>query len=328
MEITIEPAYHGLLLRTYLRNVLGLSSGLLSKMKRSPGAIMLNRCPVTVLAVLSAGDILSLSTECCDKKAAEECTVLPVELPLNILYEDQDILVCNKPAGMPTHPSHGHYNDTLANAVVFHWQERGSSSMVFRPINRLDRNTSGLVLVAANAIAATRLYGAMQRNQIKKTYLAILDGLPAQAMGRIERPIRRASDTVILREVCRDGDVGAQHSCTCYHTICHWTSKETGEQRALVMVAPITGRTHQLRVHFSAIGTPILGDELYGAGPSSEIHRHALHAACLSFPHPCDGQIRTFTAPLPPDMERVLPDAEKSGLTANILTNIGLCDFD
>ena len=289
MEITVEEKYDGFMLRSYLKTTLGLSVKMLSRLKNDEEGIVVNGQRVTVRYVLHAGDVLSLMD-----KDREPGHVIPRELPLEILYEDDDVLLVNKPPDMPTHPSHGHLDDTLANALVYHYKVKGCP-FVFRPISRLDRNTSGVVLVARNKIAAARLDEAMRERQIEKTYLALLDGALSPESGRIETYICRTDMSIITRRVCREDEAGAMYALTDYETV-------AGNGRAtLVKAHPRTGRTHQLRVHFSSLGCPLLGDDLYGKG-SERIARQALHAVSVTFPHPSDGRTVTVSAPLPPDI--------------------------
>ena len=167
---------------------------------------------------------------------------------------------------------------------------------MFRPVNRLDRNTSGLLLIGRNRIAAATLSKAMREGKIRKAYLAILEGEPKEESGLIRTYIRRTAESVILRENCEEGQ-GGDPALTRYRVLAR------GSSRALVCAAPLTGRTHQLRVHFAGIGCPILGDDLYGA-PSPLIDRHALHSCALTFPRVRDGEPITVRSPLPEDMAR------------------------
>ena len=221
----------------------------------------------------------------------------PVSLPIRIAYEDDDVVVPDKPADMPTHPSHNHHEDTVANALAFRYREQGIP-FVFRPVNRLDRNTSGLLLIARNRLVAGTLSAAMREHRIEKQYLAVLDGIPAEREGIIETYIRRTAESIIVRENCAEGE-GGDRAVTRYRVL----TAENGH--ALVLASPITGRTHQLRVHFAGIGCPITGDDMYGTA-SPLIGRHALHAYRLTFPHPADGEPITVYAPLHDDMQSLV----------------------
>ncbi len=293
MQITVTEEYNGMQLGQFLRRVLGFSSKMIKHLKFEENGILLNGDHATVRRILQSGDQLSLATE--DRESAP---IEPIDLPLTILYEDDDIVVPAKPANMPTHPSCDHHDDTVANALAFRYQQSGTS-FVFRPINRLDRNTSGLLLAARNRVAAGKLSEAMRTGEIHKTYLAVLDGEMPQGDGQIHACLHRTAKSIILREVCSPDTPDADEALTNYTVL----AAENGH--TLVRATPVTGRTHQLRVHFASIGHPITGDDLYGK-PSTDIARHALHAHTLCFPHPVTDQAKTFTAPIPSDMEELV----------------------
>ena len=293
VEYVVEKHLDGATVLTVIRKELGLSGSTLRHLKFLDNGIMLDGERVTVRRIVHEGDRLCLATD--DTEAQEH--LLPVDLPLSVVFEDADVVVPDKPADMPTHPSHNHHEDTVANALAFRYRERGIP-FVFRPVNRLDRNTSGLVLIARNRPAAGYLAAAMREGRIHKQYLAVLDGIPEQDEGTIETYIRRTAESIIVRENCAEGE-GGDHALTHYRVLC----AENGH--ALVLASPITGRTHQLRVHFSGIGCPIVGDDMYGT-PSPLIARHALHAYRLTFPRPSDGEPITLAAPLHEDMRALV----------------------
>ena len=276
-----------------VKRELGISTKLLKHLKFREDGILVNGVRVTVRYVLSFGEVLSLAIE--DETSGEK--LLPVDLPLSIAYEDNDVVVPSKSAEMPTHPSFGHYEDTVANALAYRYAE-GGIPFVFRPVNRLDRNTSGLLLIARNRRAAGTLFSSMRRGEIRKLYLAILDGELPEEEGLIETYMRRTAESVIVRENCGP-DEGGVLARTRYRVL----SRARG--RTLVCAVPLTGRTHQLRVHFAGLGVPLLGDDLYGT-TSELISRHALHSCALSFRQPTTGESICAVAPLPEDMRRVL----------------------
>lgn len=300
MDFYIGPEQENKVLLTYLRQNLSLSRACITALKKAEDGILLNGRHVTVRAVLAEGDVLSLKLE--DSAEQEESGIVPRHLPFEVLYEDQDVLAANKPANMPTHPSHGHYEDTLANAAAWYFQEK-HQPFVFRAVNRLDRDTSGIVLLAKNRRAAALLAQGMQEHLFQKQYTAVLFGRLPQDSGQIRLPIRRKLPSIIEREVCAPGE-GAD-AFTQYEVL-----QRVG-RLTLAAAFPKTGRTHQLRVHFSAIGFPIAGDTLYGTPQSAACApRQALHCSFLSFPHPAGGTV-SVTAPLPEDIRRLLSAEEE-----------------
>ena len=288
MQFIVTERENGKTVRSFLK-LHGVSASLAAKLKRIPLGITLNGTHVTVRAELKAGDVLSLAIEDTDPNEK----ILPLEKEVDTVLETADFVVVNKPPFMPTHPSHGHYTDTLANALVWRYRE---APIRTRFVNRLDRNTSGAVLVAKNALAAAKLAGAMARGEIGKAYVAVVDGIIREETV-LETGIRRQGESVIFREVCEveQGDLA----------VTHITPVCTKNGYTLVHLFPKTGRTHQLRVHLSHMGAPIVGDELYGT-PSTLIARQALHASELSFPSPENGKTVRVLAPVTPDMEQLI----------------------
>ena len=296
MDYIIDSQLDGLTVLDFLKRADGISRTLCKRLKFIPDGILLNGEKVTVRAKLHTGDRLSLAVE--DTEPSQNLS--PVDIPLDIIFEDEDIVLPNKPCFMPTHPSHDHYDDTVANALAFRYKE-SSTPFVFRPVNRLDRNTSGLVLIAKNRIAASKLSSALKEGRISKTYISLLDGHLAEDEGDIETYIRRCGDSIIVRENC-DADGGGDYALTKFRVICR------GGGHTLVFATPVTGRTHQLRVHFSGLGCAISGDDLYGGGQEL-IARHALHAYSLSFPLPSTDEEITLHAPLHEDMREAISSA-------------------
>lgn len=294
MRIEITEQYDGLTVKEYLFRVLGFSVASVKRVKYREGGITVNGDNVTVRRILHAGDVLSLAVE--DTEEEENEYTVPVDVPIEIAYEDDFVTVVNKPPFMPSHPSLGHKDDTVANALAYRYREK---PYVFRPVNRLDRDTSGLMLVARDKVSAGKLYLSMRRGEIKKAYLAVLDGKIVPEKGRIETYMCREGDSIVKRRVCEEDDPGAKIAVTDYETVGVYGD------RSLVRAVPVTGRTHQLRVHFASVGHPITGDTMYGEA-SELIDRQALHAFSLSFPHPSDGKTVSLEAPLPEDMKKLL----------------------
>ena len=292
MDFTVKSDCDGMLLRTYLKRI-RISGKLVSHLKAVPNGICVNGEHVTVRKILKDGDVVSLAIE----DEAESENIVPVELPVEILYEDTDLIVCSKPPFMPTHPSCNHHDDTLANALAFYFEKKGQS-FVFRPVNRLDRNTSGVVMVAKNARAAAFMHTEMTKGRIEKTYFAIAEG-ELSGSGRIENYLCRSAESIIVRRVCEKDEDGAQYALTEY------TSLASSNGLSAISLRLHTGRTHQIRVHLSHIGHAIVGDDMYGK-ESPYISRQALHAHTLSFNRPSDEKRITVTAPLPDDIKKLV----------------------
>lgn len=215
--------------------------------------------------------------------------VPPEPIPLAIVHEDADLLVLNKPAGLVSHPTKGYTGGTLANALSYHWRQRGEERPA-RIVTRLDRETSGLVLVAKSAWCHHRL----SNSHIHKEYIALTRGIPHPPEGEIALPIGRNQDNPSRRGV----DLQGKPALTRYRTLV------TGNNLALVQLIPVTGRTHQLRIHMAHIGCPLVDDFMYGT-QEGLVGRTALHAAQLCFNHPQSGEILQFRAPLPEDMQLI-----------------------
>ncbi|MBQ3815996.1 MAG: RluA family pseudouridine synthase [Clostridia bacterium] len=294
MDIRVSPAHAGKTIREFLTRDLGYSSNLLKRLKFSENGIRVDGQWVTVRHVLREGEVLSLAVE--DRPEDVSPYLIPSDLPLGILYEDAWITAVNKPPDMPAHPSQGHHLDTAANALAYRYRDR---VYVFRPVNRLDRDTSGCMLTSNTKDASYKMYAAMTEGRIAKRYLAVLDGIPAERAGEIRSYMRRKPDSVIEREECSPDADGAKLAVTRYRVLAE------SDGRSLVLCSPLTGRTHQLRVQFAGIGCPITGDSLYGTA-SPLIPRHALHSWQTTFPHPMTGEKMTVTAPLPADMTALL----------------------
>ena len=293
MKYVISDAENGLSVKDVLRRGAGLSMAFIKRLKFLDNGILLNGTHVTVRHTVQAGDVLTLATE--DTELGESLT--PTDISLDIVYEDDYIVLPSKPPFMPTHPSHLHHGDTLADALAYRYRDE-DIPFVFRPINRLDRNTSGITLIARDRISAATLTRAMRDGLIKKQYVAVLQGELPEDRGTIETYIRRTERSIIVRENC-DADGGGDYALTHYRVI----ARASGH--TVVLASPITGRTHQLRVHFAGLGCPILGDDMYGQ-TSELIPRHALHAMSLKLPHPHSGEELSLTAPLPHDITSVI----------------------
>lgn len=290
IEYQIEESADGLRIEQFLRRR-GYSGQNLTEIKRMPKSILVNGEHYYMRQKLHTGDQLKVciqETDCSEK-------IPPVEIPLDIVYEDEDIIVINKPAGMPIHPSLNHYTNSMANALAWYYQEQ-NKPFIFRCCNRLDRDTSGLTVVAKHLVSGNILSAMVYRREIHREYLAIVRGQVTPESGTINAPLARKPGTIIERTV------DWEHGET---AITHYRVVEEKNGHSLVSLKLETGRTHQIRIHMKHLGYPLIGDYLYN--PDMEyITRQALHSHRLCFPHPITGKMLEFTAPLPTDMQNVL----------------------
>lgn len=286
---------NGWQVKKVLQRKLGVSRKLMSRIKLTERGVLLNGTRVYISALVKTGDQVSISLE---KESSED--ILPQPIPFDIVYEDDALLIVNKASGIIVHPTHGHYTDTLANGVVYYWQEQGKQYR-FRPVHRLDQETSGLIAIAKNAYIHQHISEQLIAGTVTKKYTALVYGCPEHSEGRIDGPIDRDPEQPHRRIVTPEG----YPALTSYKVIhCY-----PGEAGALVELRLGTGRTHQIRVHMTSIGHPLIGDKMYtleqGEIDVMEgwIGRQALHASELGFRHPLTGEELLFKAPLPADME-------------------------
>ncbi|MGN1328863.1 MAG: RluA family pseudouridine synthase [Eubacterium sp.] len=266
-------------IRDFLREF-GISSSLLKKLKHIENGITLNGKFAKSIELLNTGDVLKISIE----NSGE----MPERLENNnvqVCYNDEDIIVLNKPPQMPVHESRNHRGDTLANVAACYMEK----DTAFRAVYRLDRDTSGLVLIAKNELAAAKLAG-----KVKKSYYAVCQGT-LTGEGTIDLPIRRIDESIIVRGVFDDGE----------RAVTHWKAVENFDGKTLLSINLETGKTHQIRVHFSHLGFPLLGDSLYG-GDCTDIGRQALHCKTISFVHPITEELITIDSDYPDDIKAVL----------------------
>jgi len=264
----------------------GFSRHILSSMKNSSGnCIVLNGERGFGRSVLKEGDRLVVTVP--EVESGEN--IIRAEMDLDILYEDEDILVINKPAGMPVHPSMGNYENTLANGIAWYFSQKGED-FVYRCINRLDRDTTGALILAKNPLSAAVLSVQMKRRQIRRTYLALVDGVLPES-GVVDAPIARMEGSVITREVNFETGESA---------VTHYERLAVGRYYSLAELHLETGRTHQIRVHMKYIGHPLPGDYLYHPD-YRRIQRQPLHSFQLEFTHPITKEPMLFTAPVPED---------------------------
>lgn len=303
LVVEVSEEDDGKQVRTILERRLGVSRKLLSQVKLTEHGLTINEERVYTTAIAKSGDTIRLRME---REQSED--ILPQAIPIEIVYEDDDLLIVNKPAGMIVHPTHGHYTNTLANGVVYHWQQRGEQ-VRFRPIHRLDEETSGLVAIAKTGYVHQQLSEQLQAGSVTKLYRAYVYGVPMPASGTINEPIDRDDEQPHLRVVRPDG----YSSITHYELIEAYqgTGGSDGANAASVRLKLETGRTHQIRVHMRHIGCPLIGDKFYGIGPEQveewehAVGRHALHAETLGFTHPIRKERMEWHAPLPVELAQL-----------------------
>ena len=282
LTFEVPKEYDGEKTVKFLREAAGISYRLVRTLRHTPGSVLADGVPVRTIDRLKAGQTVTVHVP-----LDGEASVEPMQAAFDVVYEDDDILVLNKPAGLAMHPTHNHQGDTLANAVAYYLTERGRPC-VFRAAGRLDKNTSGLVVCSLNKHAAARLSG-----HFEKEYTAVVQGT-FTGSGTIDAPIIRPDPMKTLRAVGEGGETA----------VTHWTALGSKDGLTLLHITLETGRTHQIRVHFASLGAPLAGDEMYG-GSTEKIGRHALHCGKLTLTHPVTGEEMTFIAPLPEDMQRL-----------------------
>lgn len=237
----------------------------------------------------------------------------PEDIPLDVLFEDEDVIVVDKPAGMVVHPAPGHGSGTLVNALLHHCRDLAGIGGVLRPgiVHRLDRGTSGVMVAAKNDAAHSALADQFRDHSIERVYRALVRGFPSAASGRVDRPIGRHRTD---RKRISVQSPSAREAHTAWRLLERFSSSAANHPGfAWLEVIPETGRTHQIRVHLAAAGLPIVGDPVYGRKCREGLERPALHAALLGFRHPRSAEFMRFEAPLPPDLEAVLLNLKSLG---------------
>jgi len=283
ISYTIPSDADGQTVQAYLRQRVGMSWRMVVKLKRVENGILLDGVHVRTIDPVHTGQTLTVTMP------ADAVRIEPIAMPLHVVYEDDDLLVIDKPPFLAVHPSGGKTDPTLANGVVAYFESQGKP-LSFRPLSRLDRNTSGLLIAAKNPHATFALGG-----KIHKEYIAVVCG-ELRGEGVIDQPIRIKEGCTITREV---GD-GGKPSVTC------WRSLGTNGRLSVLSVVILTGRTHQIRVHMSWLGHPLIGDTMYGTDET--LDRHALHCISVAFDHPISGVPLRLCAPLPQDLHMLLKE--------------------
>jgi 23S rRNA pseudouridine1911/1915/1917 synthase len=287
---SIPDACDGIRIEQFLKRK-GYSVQNMTEIKRMPESVILNGRFVYMKDPVAAGDVLSIHI--CETACSEK--IPPTELPLDIVYEDEDIIVINKPAGMPIHPSMKNYTNSMANGLAWYYKQQGKP-FIFRCSNRLDRDTSGLTVVAKHLVSANILASMVAKKEVKREYLAIVSGHVTPEEGTIDAPLARKPGTIIERTV--DFEQGER-------AVTHYKVIRKLKEHSLISLVLETGRTHQIRIHMKYLGYPLIGDYLYHPDMTL-IDRQALHSYRLSFRHPITDEAMEFTAPLPKDMQSIL----------------------
>lgn len=290
LEYFISQEDSGKSIKDFLQEQ-GYSRQNLVELKKIPESILLNGVWEYVTCKLTKGDTLRIQIK--EEESSEK--IPPIRLPFPVVYEDEDIVVVNKPADMPIHPSLNNYENTLGNAAAYYFMQQGKP-FIFRCVNRLDRDTTGLTILAKHMISCSMLQSDMVERKISREYLAIVEGVFDHTEGTIDAPIGRKEGSTIERII--DYEKGER-------AVTHYKVLEQKENVALLALRLETGRTHQIRVHMTSIGHPLVGDFLYNP-QNKGMTRQALHAWKLSFTHPITKSVMELEAPIPEDMKTFL----------------------
>lgn len=298
LEYTVAPSDCGKTVERILKSRFAVSSSLMKELKYS-GKLTLNQKVCRSVDTVSEGDFL-----CADIEENVDVTekIKPKKLDFEVLFEDESILVINKPGELEAHPCLGNNETTLANAVMYYWSQKGEYHN-YHIANRLDKDTSGLCVVAKNRYAHSRLSSQLADKSFERHYTAVVHGIFREYNGEIELPIARDSESIIGRRV----DPNGKYAKTLFSV------RARAGNCSVVDIELKTGRTHQIRVHFSHIGHPLVGDWLYGMGDNEKnlISRQALHAGYMTFKHPMTDKRLVFEAPMPADMKQLLKHLER-----------------
>ena len=291
VSLTVPPERAGQKVDTLLRKALGLSGTVIRRIKWLDDGILLDGERVFTSQRVEPGQMLTVRLSDPERRSG----VVPAPGPLDIVYEDGDMLVLNKAPGVLVHPGAGHFADTIGNFLLDYYDRTGVEAD-FHPVHRLDKGTSGLMVVAKHPHAQEVLKNQLHTAEFRRIYLAVCLGGPAEEAGTVDAPIGMAEGSIVARAVGPDGLPGRTH----YRVL------EGRGGRALVRLGLETGRTHQIRVHMAHLGCPLVGDFLYGTEDRDLIPRPALHSSELTVRQPVTGETLTFTCPLPADMARLM----------------------
>ena len=291
LELSITQTLAGIKVDTLLKRHLNLSGTVVRRIKWLPDGILVDGLRVNTRFCPREGQVLSVRLDDPERRSG----IVPAPGPLDILYEDGDMVVLNKAPGVSVHPGPGHFDDTLGNFLLHHYDMEGETAD-FHPVHRLDRGTSGLLAAAKHPHAQEALKNQLHTRNFRRRYLAVCQGIPSPGEGVIEAPLGPKPGSLMEQMVRCDG----KPARTRYRVLGEYGG------RALVELELDTGRTHQIRVHMAHIGHPLTGDFLYGREDKDLIARPALHSAFLELRHPVTGERMSFTAPVPQDMEKLL----------------------
>ena len=282
----------GKTVETVWKRKFDISSSLFTSLKLT-GKLRLNGEICRSVDIVSEGDILTADVT--EKENSEN--IVPADMGIDIIYEDEFIMVINKPRGISVHPSMGNFCNTLANGVINYWAQNGEMHK-FHAVNRIDKDTSGICVIAKNRFAHGVLSKQMKTKQFRRRYMALVNGILPQKTGTIDKPIMRESESIIKRIVSPEGKTAVTH----YEVIAEYAGY------SLVDIYLETGRTHQIRVHFSDMGHPLIGDWLYGNGDNERdiAKGHLLHAYYAELYHPYTKKLMCFDVHIPNDMEKLI----------------------
>ncbi len=297
LTLVVPPSLAGQKVDVLLRRELRLSGTVIRRAKWLAQGILLDGVRVQVNHLVQGGQVLSVQVGDEVLRSGME----PVEGALDIVYEDGDLLVLNKAPGVPCHPGPGHYSDTIGNHVAYYYKKQGILAD-YHPVHRLDKGTSGLLVVAKHAHAQERLKEQLHTLAFQRSYLAVCCHTPPAEAGVIDAPIGRVAGSLMARQV----DPAGQAATTRYQVL------HRQEGYSLIRLTLETGRTHQIRVHMAHLGCPLAGDFLYGTEDPALIARPALHSALIALRHPITGGALVWSCPLPADMRRLVPDWQDS----------------
>ena len=291
LELSITTELAGIKVDTLLKKHLNLSGTVVRRIKWLEDGILVDGVRVNTRFVPRAGQVLSVRLSDPERRSG----IVPAPGPLDLVYEDEDLVVLNKAPGVPVHPGPGHFDDTICNFLLYYYDSVGIEADA-HPVHRLDRGTSGLLAVAKHAHAQEVLKNQLHTAAFRREYLAVCRGAPSPAAGVVDAPLGPKPGSLVEQMVRPDG----KPARTRYETLAVYGG------RALLRLELDTGRTHQIRVHLAHLGHPLLGDFLYGTEDPDLIPRPALHSWRLALRHPITGKELLFTAPVPADMAGLL----------------------